>query len=203
VTAALETDLMQISPADADLLFREARTARAFTDAPVTEDQVRALYELVKFGPSSMNIQPLRIVLARSEAARATVIGHLAEANRPKSESAPLIAVLAADPDFHTKLDGVLPEATIARFDSMDAARRTDYAVNQAWLQTGYFVVGVRALGLAAGPIGGYDAEGIDRDLLGGTGLKSILVMNIGTPADTNLRERGARLDYETAVISL
>jgi 3-hydroxypropanoate dehydrogenase len=203
MTAALESDLLQISASAADLLFRQARTARAFTDQPVTEEQVRALYDLVRLGPSSMNIQPLRIVVARSEAARATVISHLAEGNRAKSESAPLIAVLAADTEFHTALAGTLPDSAIARFADMDPAKREEYARSQAWLQTGYFVIGVRALGLAAGPIGGYDAEGLDRDLLGGTALRSILVMNIGTPADLNERERGSRLPYETAVVTL
>lgn len=203
MTTALERDLLQISPADADLLFRQARTARAFTDAPVTEDQVRALYDLVRLGPSSMNTQPLRVVLVRSDAARATLISHLAEGNRTKSESAPLIAILAADTEFHTALADTLPEAAMARFAGMDAHKREEYARSQAWLQSGYFIIGVRALGLAAGPIGGFDAEAIDRDLLGGTSLRSIMVVNIGTPADVNARERGPRLPYEKAVITL
>lgn len=202
MTAALEPSLLQISAADADLLFRQARTARAFTDQPVTEEQIRELYDLVRLGPSSMNIQPLRIVLARTDTARATVIAHLSEGNRAKSASAPLIAILAVDTEFHQRLGGVLSESAIARFAAMDPAEREQYARSQAWLQTGYFIIGVRALGLAAGPIGGFDAAGIDGDLLAGTSLRSLVIMNIGTPADLDERERGFRLPYDEAVIS-
>jgi 3-hydroxypropanoate dehydrogenase len=197
-------DLLQITPADADLLFRKARSVHSFTDEPITEEHITALYELIKFGPTSMNTQPLRLVLAQSEGARTHVLASLAEGNRAKGESAPLLAVLAADVDFHNHLAKVLPHSPNAgdRFAAMDESAREKYAKTQAWLQAGYFIIGVRALGLAAGPMGGFDAAALDATLLAGTSLRSMLVVNIGFPEEAS-RDRLPRLDYSEAVISL
>src|SRR5450631_745322 len=92
-----------------DLLFRAARTANAFTDEPVSDDQVRAIYELVKWAPTAMNTQPLRVVLVRSDEARARLLPLLAEGNRAKTASAPLVAILAADTGFHEHMPELLP----------------------------------------------------------------------------------------------
>src|ERR1700738_410247 len=83
------------------LLFREARTANAFTDEPVTEEQMRAIYELVKYAPTSMNTQPQRVVFVRSPQARERLVQLMAQGNQKKTATAPLVAILAADVDFH------------------------------------------------------------------------------------------------------
>jgi nitroreductase len=199
----LHTSPLALDPAAQDLLFREARTARSFTDEPVSDAQIAAMYDLVRWAPSSMNIQPLRIVLVRSDQARARLISHLAPGNVAKVESAPLVAVLAADVDFHEHLPTLLPHAPNARdqFTAPDA--REQLARTQAWLQAGYVLLGIRALGLAAGPIGGFDAGGVDADLLAGTPLRSILVVNIGRPAEGAWHERLPRLPYDEVVTTL
>jgi 3-hydroxypropanoate dehydrogenase len=183
-----------------DLLFREARTPHAFTDEEVSDEQIRALYELVKWAPTTMNSQPLRIVLVRSRGARERLMSHVFEGNRSKAESAPLIAVLAADTSFHDTLPITFPHRPAAREIFADEAHRTEVARSQAWLQAGYFILGVRALGLAAGPMGGFDAAGLDADLFAGTALRSVVVVNIGRPAPGAWYDRLPRLDHDDVV---
>lgn len=197
------TASLVLPPEAQDLLFREARTANAFTDEPVTDEQVAAIYDLVKFGPTAMNTQPLRVVLVRSDEARAKLLKHMGGSNRDKTESAPLVAVLAADTNFHETLPRTFPHFPGAKDLFLDDAAREQAARFNAGLQVGYFIVGVRAAGLAAGPMGGFDQAGVDADLLAGTGLKSVLVVNIGHPAENAWFDRLPRLERDEAVISL
>jgi 3-hydroxypropanoate dehydrogenase len=202
--ASTSAEHLAIDAATADLLFREARTAMRFTAEPVTEEQVAALYDLVKWAPTLMNAQPLRMVVIRSDDARARLMGHLAEGNKPKTASAPLVVVLAADTTFHDHLPTVFPHNPAAREAfAADDDRRTRVALDQAWLQAGYVIVGVRALGLAAGPMAGFDAAAVDADLLAGTTLRSFLVVNIGHPEPGTAYPRLPRLDHPTAVLTL
>ena len=193
-----------IDPTTQDLLFREAHTVHAFSDEPVGVDQLAAVYELVKWGPTLMNTQPLRIVAVRSAEARERLARHLAEGNRAKTASAPLVAVLAADLDFHDTMPVVFPHNPAARDRfAADDERRERVAREQAWLQAGYFILGVRSLGLSAGPMAGFDAAGVDADLLAGTSLRSFLVVNIGHPAEGGVRPRLPRLDRAAAVVEV
>ena len=197
-------NLIALDPEAQALLFREARTANAFTSDPVTEDQVKALYELIKWAPTAMNAQPMRIVLVRTPEAKARLVTHMGPSNKVKTDSAPLVAILAADTNFHDQLPKVFPHFKAARdMFKDDLAKRTHVATTNAWLQMGYFIIGVRALGLAAGPMTGIDAEGIDNALLAGTSLKTISVVNIGHPAPEAWFNRSPRLDYSEAVITL
>jgi len=147
MTTTLEpTAQLQLDPAAQDLLFREARTANKFTEEPVTDEQVRAIYELVKFAPTSMNQQPLRVVLVRTDEARARLVEHLSDGNKAKTAAAPLVAILAADVNFHEELPKVFPHFPGAKtmFEA-DAAAREQVARFNALLQVGYFI-------LASGP---------------------------------------------------
>ena len=114
-----------------------------------------------------MNTQPLRVVLVATPEAKERLLPHLAEGNRAKAASAPLVAILAADTDFHEHLPRLLPHAPGAKDRFADDERREQAARFNATLQAGYFILAVRAVGLDAGPMGGFDAAGIDRDLLG------------------------------------
>lgn len=98
-----------LDPAAQDLLFREAHTANAFTDEPVTDEQIQAIYDLVKFGPTAFNQTPLRITLVRSAEARERLVQHMAEGNQPKTATAPLVAILSADNEFHEELPTLFP----------------------------------------------------------------------------------------------
>lgn len=196
-------DHVILDPSAQDVLFRDARTANAFSDEPVSDEQVQALYDLVKWAPTSMNSQPLRLLLVRSVEARTRLLSHMSPGNRAKTESAPLIAVLAADTEFHENLPELFPHAPQAKDFFTDPSARERAARNGAMLQAGYFILGVRALGLAAGPMGGYDANGLDADLLAGTSWKSIMVVNIGKPAENAWFDRLPRLAYEDVVTTI
>jgi 3-hydroxypropanoate dehydrogenase len=192
---------LALDPAAQDLLFREARTANTFTDEPVTDEQIAAIYDLVKYAPTAMNTQPLRIVLVRQGEPRERLLKHMADGNREKTASAPLVAVLAADTDFHESLDRTFPHFAGAKDLFADDAGREAAARFNATLQVGYFLLGVRAAGLAAGPMGGFDAEGIDNDLLEGTTLKSLVVVNIGRPGENAWFDRLPRLEQHEVVL--
>lgn len=187
------------------LLFRDARTANAFTDAPVSDEQMRAVYDLVRWGPSAANGQPLRILLVRSDEARERLLPLMSEGNRSKTSAAPLVAVLAYDTRFHEHLPRVMPHNPAMKgwFEGSpekDAAREAT-AHESAAIQAGYFIVGVRAAGLAAGPMGGFDRAGVDAAFFPGGRLRSFVVVNIGTPAEQGAWfGRSPRLDYEDVV---
>jgi 3-hydroxypropanoate dehydrogenase len=195
------TDTVTISPDAQDLLFREARTPNTFSDQQVSDEQIAAIYDLVKYAPTAMNTQPLRIVLVRQDEARERLLKHMAEGNREKTASAPLVAVLAADTEFHENLDRTFPHFAGAKDLFADNVAREAAARFNATLQIGYFLLGVRAVGLAAGPMGGFDAEGIDEDLLAGTSLKSLLVVNIGHPGENPWFPRLPRLEQDEVVL--
>ena len=196
------SELLELSPDAQDLLFRDARTANAFSDEPVTDEQVAAIYGLVKYGPTAMNNQPLRVVLVRAGEPRERLLKHMADGNRDKTADAPLVAVLAADVDFHEQLPRTFPHFAGARdMFAGDAAAREQVARFNATLQVGYFLLGVRAAGLAAGPMSGFDADSLDRDLFEGTSLKSLVVVNIGRPAENAWQDRLPRLDLDEVVL--
>jgi 3-hydroxypropanoate dehydrogenase len=205
--AALEAGLrndLQLSIDAQDLLFREAHTANAFTDEPVTDEQVHAIYELAKWGPTAMNSQPLRVVLVRSPEARQRLVAHMLEGNKAKTLKAPLVAVLAADHDFHEEFPKTFPAFPGARDAFPDPVARAASAELSASLQIGYFIVAVRAAGLAAGPMGGFDSAGVSRELFPDGRHRALLVVNIGHPAaDNAFRPRQPRLDFEDVVVSV
>ncbi|MFD3655143.1 malonic semialdehyde reductase [Streptomyces sp. NPDC058620] len=194
---------LALDPAAQDLLFREARSANTFTDEPVTDEQVQAIYDLVKYGPTAFNQSPLRVVLVRSAEGRERLVKHMAEGNQPKTATAPLVAILAADNEFHEELPALLPHFPQAKdaFFSERPVREQAAALN-ASLQAGYFIVGVRAAGLAAGPMTGYDAAGIEKEFLDGD-HKVLLVVNIGKPGEDAWLPRLPRLSYDEVVTTV
>ena len=199
MTTSLGIDrAIQIDESARDLLFREARTANAFTDEPL-----EAIYELVKWAPTSMNTQPLRIVVLRSEEAKARLVPLLAEGNRAKTASAPAVALLAADVDFHDELPKVFPHVPGARDLFSDEDARTGTAELNAGLQIGYLILGIRAVGLAAGPMTGFDAEAVTEEFFPDGRHRVLVAVNIGRPAENAWLDRLPRLDYDEVVTTL
>ncbi|NUT34193.1 MAG: malonic semialdehyde reductase [Hamadaea sp.] len=186
-----------------DLLFREARTANSFTDEPVTDEQIQAIYDLVKYAPTSLNMQPLRIVLVRTPEARQRLVDALGDGNKAKTAAAPLTAILAADHDFHERLPEVFPHAPGAKDWFAEEEARVQAGRFNGALQVGYFILGVRAAGLAAGPMTGFDADRINKEFFG-DGKRSVLaVVNLGKPGETAWFNRNPRLAYEDVVTSV
>ncbi|MGQ5656379.1 malonic semialdehyde reductase [Streptomyces sp. EKR5.2] len=189
---------LQLDPAAQNLLFRDAHTANTFTDEPVTDEQVRAVYDLVKYAPTAYNQQPLRVVLVRTPESRERLVGHMTANNAPKTAAAPLVAILAADNEFHEELPNqfpVFPEAKDLVFGERPV--REQSATLNAALQIGYFILGVRAAGLAVGPMTGFDAAGIEKDFFPDGDHSVLVVVNIGKPGENASYPRGPRLDYD------
>ncbi|MET9373353.1 malonic semialdehyde reductase [Streptomyces sp. NPDC002992] len=194
---------LALAPAAQDLLFREARTANSFTDEPVTDEQVQAIYDLVKYGPTAFNQSPLRISLVRSPEARERLVKHMAEGNQPKTAAAPLVAILSADNEFHEELPALLPHFPQAK-DMFFAERpvREGSALLNAALQAAYFIVGVRAAGLAAGPMTGVDFAGLQKEFLDDDHTP-LMVVNIGKPGEDAWFPRSPRLAFDEVVTTV
>ncbi|MEV6791128.1 malonic semialdehyde reductase [Streptomyces sp. NPDC051320] len=189
-----------LDPAAQDLLFREARTANTFSDEPVTEEQVQAIYDLVKYGPTAFNQSPLRVTLVRSPEARERLVPLMAEGNRPKTSTAPLVAILSADNEFHEELPQLFPHFPQAK-DAFFSERpvREQAATLNAALQAGYFIVGVRAAGLAAGPMTGFDFAAVQKEFLDDDHTP-LMIVNIGKPGEDAWFPRSPRLAYDEVV---
>lgn len=201
-TGTLATPLA-LDPAAQELLFRAARTANTFTDEPVTREQIHAVHDLIRLGPTAFNAQPLRIVLLRSPTARQRLLPHLSRGNRDKTATAPLVAVLAADTGFPERLTELFPHKPEARQWFADNDQRVAQARFNATLQAGYFLIGVRAAGLAAGPMSGFDAAGVDAEFFPDGLWRTLLVVNIGRPGPQAWRERLPRLSHAEVVHEL
>ena len=193
------TPLPMLSDDARALLFTEARTANTFTDEPVTDEQIEAVYELLKYAPTAVNSQPLRVLLVGPEQ-RERLLKHMSDGNRDKTESAPLVAVLAADTAFHEHLPRTFPHAPGVKDMYADDEAREQAARFNATIQIGYFLVAVRAAGLAAGPMGGFDARGIDEEFFEGKDWKSLLVVNLGRPGPGAWFDRLPRLEQDEVV---
>ncbi|MBO0654830.1 malonic semialdehyde reductase [Streptomyces triculaminicus] len=194
---------LALDSAAQDLLFREAHTANTFSDEPVTDEQVQAIYDLIKLAPTAFNQSPLRIVLVRSAEARERLAPLMAEGNRAKTVSAPLVAILAADNEFHEELPALMPHFPQAKdlFFSERPVREQSAAANAA-LQAGYFLLGIRAAGLAAGPMTGFDFAGVQKEFLDDDHTP-LMIVNIGKPGEDAFRPRSPRLSFEQVVTTV
>ncbi|ANS67684.1 hypothetical protein SLINC_5460 [Streptomyces lincolnensis] len=193
----MASEFIALDTSAQDLLFREARTANSFTGEPVTEEQIQALYDLVKWAPTSFNQQPLRVTLVRSDEARARLVAQMWDNNQAKTQAAPLVAILAADHRFTDELPSQFPVFPQAKdvFFSDDAVRAESARLN-ATLQIAYFIIGVRAIGLAAGPMTGFNADAVSKEFLP-EHQEALTVVNIGVPDAAAWYDRLPRLEYE------
>jgi 3-hydroxypropanoate dehydrogenase len=188
-----------LSDMSSDLLFRHARTANSFTDEPVTADQLRAIYDLAKWGPTAMNSQPLRIAWVTTPEAHQRLVPLMSPGNRDKTAQAPVVALVAVDLDFHEHLGTTFPHAPGAKdaFADEDARRRT--AQLNGAIQLGYLIVAVRATGLAAGPMAGFDHEAVAAEFFPGGRHALLAAVNIGHPGPDAHFPRNPRLPFEQA----
>src|SRR3712207_6506121 len=155
------------------------------------------LYDLVRWGPTMMNTVPLRLLLVRTREGRERLAAHMAPGNRDRVLAAPLSIVAAADPNFHEHLDVLVPHLPGAKDRFPDAEVREQLARSSATLQIGYLIVGLRAAGLHVGPMSGMDAAGIDAEFFAGNAWRTVMVLNVGTPAGPeSVRPRAPRLEF-------
>ncbi len=181
-------------------LFRTARTHNAFLDRPVEDEQLHALYDLLKWGPTSANTLPARFVFVKSKEAKARLGPALDEGNRKKTLAAPVTAIVAFDEDFHEKTPYLFPHVPDAKgwFDGPRQGRH-DAAFRNGSLQGAYLILAARSLGLDTGPMSGFDNAKVDEAFFSGTTTKSNFLVNLGYGDPAGLFPRLPRLSFDEA----
>jgi 3-hydroxypropanoate dehydrogenase len=180
-----------------DQLFRTARTYNGYLDRPVAEDQLRAIWDLVKMGPTSANMLPARIIWCVSEDAKAKIASCALPKNGEKILAAPVTAIIGMDVDFHEHLPELFPHDQSARHWFPDAAGREVHALRNSSLQGGYFIMAARALGLGTGPMSGFDHAKVDELFFAGTTVKSNFISTLGYGDPTTIFARSPRPEFE------
>jgi 3-hydroxypropanoate dehydrogenase len=190
----------QLSDAALDQLFRQARTYNAWTDRPVDDALLHQLYDLLKFGPTSANTSPMRLVFVKSPEAKAKLSPFLSEANRAKTMEAPVTAIVAADHEFYEHLPRLFPHADARSWFVGSQSMIDQTAFRNSTLQGAYLILAARALGLDTGPMSGFDNAGVDAAFFAGTPVKSNFLVNLGYgDGSRNLFPRSPRLDFDQA----
>ncbi len=190
-----------LSDAALDQIFRSARTIHKFTAQPVTDDTLRALYDLAKWGPTSMNCQPMRLVFVRSAQAKERLKPALAPGNVDKAMAAPVVAIVASDTRFYDQLPTQFPANPNARALFADnATLAADTAMRNSSLQGAYLILAARSLGLAAGAMSGFNPAAVNTAFFPDGAWKVNFLINLGWGDPTGLHPRGPRLAFEDAV---
>lgn len=190
----------KLAEAALDQLFRTARTFNAFLPKEVTDEQLHALYELAKFGPTSANSSPARLVFVKSAAAKEKLKPFLSEGNRAKTLAAPVTVIVATDHAFYEHLPKLFPHADARSWFAGNQPLIDTTAFRNGTLQGAYVIMAARALGLDCGPMSGFDNAGVDQAFFAGTTVKSNFLINMGY-GDTSrdFFPRNPRLSFDEA----
>jgi 3-hydroxypropanoate dehydrogenase len=189
-----------LSEATLDQLFRNARTLNAWLPKEVSDEQLHQLYDLAKFGPTSANSSPMRVVFVKSPEAKAKLAPLMSDGNRAKTLEAPVTAIIGTDHEFYEQLPKLFPHADARSWFVGNQPLIDTTAFRNATLQGAYVLMAARALGLDCGPMSGFDNAGVDAAFFAGTAIKSNFVISIGY-GDTsrNLFPRSPRLAFDEA----
>ena len=181
-----------------DRLFRTARTRNAWTDRPVTEQQVRELYDLLKFGPTSSNCCPARFVWIRSADGKQKLAALASPGNSPKILAAPVTVIVGYDLDFAEQMPKLFPARgkQMQEYFSDPLVAQTT-AFRNSSLQGAYLIIAARALGLDCGPMSGFNNDAVDSEFFANSRIKSNFICSIGYGSDQNLFPRNPRLTFE------
>lgn len=182
-----------------DVIFRKARTQNKWQDKPVSPALLMAIYDLMRWGPTSANMSPARILFVTSKEAKERLKPFLSEGNREKTMSAPATAIIGYDVAFAETLPKLFPHAPDAKNWFKDPAIAQVHAFRNGSLQGAYFIVAARALGLDCGPMSGFDNAGVDREFFGGTTVKSNFLCSVGYGDPAGLFPRSPRLSFDEA----
>jgi 3-hydroxypropanoate dehydrogenase len=181
-----------------DLLFHDARSQNGWRDEPVTDEQLRRLYEIIQWGPTSMNCQPLRVLFLRSPEAKERLQPALMPNNVAKTMSAPVVAILGYDTKFYENLPRTFPHNQKAKSlfeDKPDFAETT--AFRNSSIQGGYFIIAARAVGLDAGPMSGFANPKVDAEFWPDGRVKSNFLCGLGQGDPEKVFNRSPRLAFD------
>lgn len=187
---------MTLDAAALDQLFRAARTHNGWQDRPVPDSLLKDLHDLMKWGPTSANCWPLRVVFVRSPAAKARLVPLMMEGNRAKSQAAPVTAILGMDLDFPDTLPKLFPHTDAKSWFAGNDALVEATAFRNSSLQGAYFMLAARALGLDCGPMSGFDAAAVDAEFFAGTRIRTNFICNLGYGDPAALFPRSPRPEF-------
>src|ERR1035437_652624 len=195
---------MSIDQGALDALFNNARSHNKWTDREVSDETLRQLYDLLKFGPTSANSSPARFVFLRGKEAKDKLAPALSSGNLEKTLAAPVVAIVAYDPRFYDQLPRLFPHNLDAKswFTSNEGLAATT-AFRNATLQGAYLIIAARALGLDAGPMSGFDNAKVDEAFLSDRGWRSNFLVSLGYGDPAGLFDRSPRLAFDEACILL
>lgn len=191
-----------------DRIFNDGRSYNDFKKADIPENLIRAVYDLAKMGPTSANCSPARFLFLHSDESKARLMPHLSPGNLEKTNAAPWVAIIAHDLEFQQKLPDLFPHNLDAINWFSDEKVREVTAFRNGTLQSAYFLVAARALGLDTGPMSGFNNEGVDNEFFIGSGTiretwRSNWICNLGYGTDKNLFDRSPRLTFDEACVVL
>ena len=182
-----------------DTLFRNARTHYHWLDQPVSDDELRTVFELMKWGPTSANSSPARFLFLRTPAAKERLRPALSAGNVEKTMAAPVVAIVAYDPHFYEELPRLYPQADARSWFAGNETLSADTAYRNGTLQGAYLILAARAAGLDCGPMSGFDNERVDREFLSNLGWKSNFLVNIGHGDKAAEQPRSPRFSFDEA----
>ena len=180
-------------------LFTEARTQNGYKPTPVSDAALRALYDLLKWGPTSANCSPARFLFVRTTPAKDKLIACLNPGNVNKVREAPVTAIIGMDMAFHDKLPFLFPHTDAKAWFEGNQAKIAETAFRNSSLQGGYFIVAARTLGLDCGPMSGFDAAKMDAAFWAGTTVKTNFICTLGEGDPAKVFARSPRLPFEEA----
>ena len=180
-------------------LFDDARTHNGFTDQPVSTETLHALYNMMKWGPTSANCSPARIIFVTSPQAKEKLLAGMAPGNVDKTRAAPVTAIVGMDMAFFDKLPQLFPHADARAWFAGNQPMIDATAFRNSSLQGGYFLIAARALGLDCGPMSGFDAAKVDAAFWAGSSVKTNFIINLGHGDASKLFARSPRLSFEEA----
>ena len=182
-----------------DQLFLQARTYNAFS-GPVEDATLHALYDLLKFGPTTANASPARFVFVRSQAAKARLAPALDAGNRDKTLAAPVTVIVGHDMRFYDKLPVLFPHVDAKSwFDTKPEPALETIALRNGSLQGAYLILAARAVGLDCGPMSGFDNARVDAEFFKGTAIRSNFLVNLGHGDPASIFPRSPRLGFDEA----
>jgi 3-hydroxypropanoate dehydrogenase len=189
----------RVDAAGLDLLFRTARTHWDWNGTPVSDDELRSLYDLLKLGPTSANCSPARFLFLRSWDAKQRLKPALSAGNQEKCMAAPVVCIVAHDPKFYEDLPRLYPEADARAWFAGNEELSAVTAFRNGTLQGGYLIMAARSLGLDCGPMSGFDNGMVDSEFLVAMGWKSNFLVALGHGEASTLRPRATRLGFDEA----
>jgi 3-hydroxypropanoate dehydrogenase len=183
-----------------DQIFREARTHSAWLPTPVGDEMLRKIYDLMKFGPTSANTTPMRIVFVKSPEGKQRLKPALSAGNVQKTMAAPVCAIVADDMKFHEFIPRLFPHnpqfADLFKQPGKEEFTRT-HAFRNSTLQGAYMIIAARALGVDAGPMSGFDNAKVDAEFFPDGRYKSNFLVNLGYADHSKVHPRLPRLSFE------